>query len=764
MFSSLQAISTSTLAQARIASSSAGAGSSVSAVPPSLAALRSSNSATSTLKANSSSSLSRTPTSSAASATPLAASQQQTRKNSTTRGNGDGDGGGDDADWAFGGGSMSQSGPWGAGARTSGPIRFGTGLHNYDQGSYQQPPATAEVQNLGIVGNAGKGATPNYGRKKRIVKPKPDEVPDDAAQDVGAANRVKREKADREFAAGYVHKYAPSTRSPDPLPQHTYFSSPSSSFNASSFVAPGTAPPLSRVLSAAGVGEYLPGGVPKRKKTAVIMAGQGSQYIGMGKNMYKTFRSARAIWHTAEEALLWTPGRQYRNQRGPTSPFGAPFEEYAKSSEQRELFEEELAKTAHWDPKQGFAATGTAVTRGKRGWLRDLVFSGDQLDLTRAENAQPAILTCTMAFLTVLKEEFNVDLVADHMDTAAGHGTGNYATMVAAGVCDLTDAVRLLRHRGLTSSHFLAQNPVLFPPGCKPPLSVYETWGFSNAGSGKGATLLNGSAGLRSGTRAVQDEEMNETSTMEGLSGHGWRRSQMSGVVLKPGKLQAALAEVERVAADIKAGRVPEFHPDEFVEVANYNSSLQIVLAGTKLGVSYACDRLRAKGLGARAVNLPVSGPYHTSIMKEAADFLKPAVEYLPLRDPCGLELVSSFSGAILPNVQYIRDDLSGAFARPVRWHHSIETMVLRGVERFICLGPGRACAHLLSKELAYRDRLARADHEAGRAPPPQAEFEVWSVASVEDVLQLGGVLDRISAADGRARLRPQIRDDVIAL
>ncbi len=489
----------------------------------------------------------------------------------------------------------------------------------------------------------------------------------------------------------------------------------------------------------------------------------------MGKNMYKTFRSAREVWHQAEEALLYSPNLS-RHAR----PIGAdPKREFAESPELRRRFEEELAKTAHLDPKQGFGATSVGIARGRRGWLRDLVFSGDQLDLTRAENAQPAILTCTMAFLTVLRKEFSVDLVADHMDTAAGHGTGNYASMVAAGACDLSDVVRLLRHRGLVSSHFLRKSPVLYPPGCNPPASIYETWGFSNAGSGKGATLVSRDAGGipdMGGEEATQAEiaaQSDESRTQGAGAGTaaGWRRTQMSGVVIKPGKLQAALMEVERINNSIKAGRVDEIHPDEFVEVANYNSSLQIVLAGTKVGVSYACDILRARGLGAKAVNLPVSGPYHTSIMRDAADFLIPAVATLPLQNPHGLDLISSFNGEVLPNVRSIREDLNGAFARPVRWHDSIETMVQRGVERFICLGPGRACAHLLSKELAYRDRIAAQQHERGLAPPSEKEFEVWSVASVEDVLQLGGVLQRISDADGIKRPDPPpMRDDVIAI
>lgn len=168
------------------------------------------------------------------------------------------------------------------------------------------------------------------------------------------------------------------------------------------------------------------------------------------------------------------------------------------------------------------------------------------------------------------------------------------------------------------------------------------------------------------------------------------------------------------------------------VEIANINSQLQVVLSGTRVGVSLACDRLRNLGLGARAVNLPVSGPYHTSLMKEAGESLYPMVELVPLSTPNpNLSLVSSVNGKILKTANDVRQDLFGALYKPVRWLDSIDTMVNNGVERFICLGPGRACAHLLSKELALRDKLSGNSFGNGEN---KREFEVWSVATVEDV------------------------------
>lgn len=301
--------------------------------------------------------------------------------------------------------------------------------------------------------------------------------------------------------------------------------------------------------------------------------------------------------------------------------------------------------------------------------------------------------------------------------------------------------------------------------------------------SGKGAELLTTTnIGVESGgvppTSSTTDAEVaqHETGSQGKRSGgRGWKRSQMSGCMIRPGKLRQALACVERVSGEIRRGEVENVGRDEVVEVANINSSLQIVLSGTRVGVSLASDRLRAEMLGARAVNLPVSGPYHSSIMTDAADFLRPAIEHLPLREsplPSSpsdeglqkLDLVSSCDGSVLEGVDAIRTDLSGALAKPVMWLESIETMLSQGVQRFICLGPGRACAHLLSKELAHRDQI-----EVAKGGKP-GEYEVWSITSVEDVEQLAKVFTRLSQNEGDVKLDQQragsasIDDNYVAL
>lgn len=613
-------------------------------------------------------------------------------------------------------------------------LAFGGGAHsrgNQDGDECEARPrrkAAGETIEFVVHGSAGKGATPNYGRRR----PEATWSARDGSEGRSSSNR------DEAIASTYRHDYAPTSRSPRPLPHHTYFSSPSSSFNddaaamATGAGAVGVGGPRSGL--GMGAGMHVSGGGQRiaRKKSALILPGQGSQYIGMTQDVFRKYRSARHVWHMAEEALLAGVGNPRRLR-----------ELYGSGGEaERGRFEIELAKSIPWDAHHNMPGD-TAVARARKGRLRDLVFSGDQLNLTRSENAQPSILVSSLSILQVLRQEFAVDLIADHIDYVAGHGLGVYAALCSTGALDMRDAVRLLRHRGLASSHFVNENKIIFPDDCQRPESIYETWAFANAGSGKGAELLsipkNINAGGVTPTSSATDSDVVRSESEAGLQRRGWKRTQMSGCTIRPGKLQESLDAVAQTMQDIQEGRLESVRRDEVVEVANINSSLQIVLSGTRVGVSLASDRLRQLNFGARAVNLPVSGPYHSSLMQEAAEFLKPSIDALPLQEPSigesstgrrsNAHLVSSREGAhLLSDVDAIRSDLRGALAQPVMWLQSIERMVDQNVQRFICLGPGRACAHLLSKELAHRDRLRMA---AGKEP---GQFEVWSINSVEDV------------------------------
>lgn len=548
-----------------------------------------------------------------------------------------------------------------------------------------------------LQARAGKGAVFDYSARQR--RPSADGVVLDEAT-------LER----RRLASG---------RSNKPLPELRTFSLPSSSFNASSWVSSGIAPPLAG-RNAAGIGQGWTGRPIQHKPTALIMPGQGSQYVTMARDLYEKYESAREVWHEAES---------YITQFATGQP--VPF---ASSHSDRADYEAYLVEHHGLD-----AQYRTPNTNLRPGWLTDLVFRGSQLELTRPENAMPAILTATLSFLTVLSKEFDVDVLKSHTHWAAGHGSGFYAALVAAGVLEPRDALRTMRYRGLEAMKCLMTHPVLFPGGCERPNSVYETWAFANVSSGKGKHII------------TEDQANNFTPACNAAS-TGWRGTQISAVIIRPGNLEHALNEVRSIQADIRAGRVPGIAREEFVEAAYINSQIQIGLSGTGVGVNYACDRLHFKGIGTRAVNLPISGPYHTSFVESGNQAFSQIVEFLPLHPSNqGIRIVSSVDGRVLRNIDDIRDDMRVALRSPVQWLHTISTLIDRGVRRFICLGPSRAIAQQLSRELALRER-AQARHASpdiqarvGTLDEEASEFEVWSVATAEGIEQLTNALRKLS-------------------
>lgn len=118
---------------------------------------------------------------------------------------------------------------------------------------------------------------------------------------------------------------------------------------------------------------------------ALVFPGQGSQAVGMGKDLYDAFSSAREVFQEVDDAL------------------------------------------------------------GQN--LSNLMFEGPEDDLTLTENAQPALMTVSLAAMAVLKSEGGFDL-STSADFVAGHSLGEYSALAAAGTFSLADTARLLKLRG----------------------------------------------------------------------------------------------------------------------------------------------------------------------------------------------------------------------------------------------------------------------------------------------------------------------------
>lgn len=134
----------------------------------------------------------------------------------------------------------------------------------------------------------------------------------------------------------------------------------------------------------------------------------------------------------------------------------------------------------------------------------------------------------------------------------------------------------------------------------------------------------------------------------------------------------------------------------EVVEPANYNAPAQVVIAGHKAAVERACER--AKALGAkRALPLPVSAPFHSSLLRPAGERLAQALAAVELNAP-RVPLVNNVDVAIETEPARIRDALVRQSYGPVRWVEVVQRLKALGVTGVIEFGPGKVLAGLVSR------------------------------------------------------------------
>ena len=129
----------------------------------------------------------------------------------------------------------------------------------------------------------------------------------------------------------------------------------------------------------------------------------------------------------------------------------------------------------------------------------------------------------------------------------------------------------------------------------------------------------------------------------------------------------------------------------EVVEAVNFNDPKQVVIAGTRAGVERACETLKAAG-AKRALPLPVSAPFHSSLMKPAAERLRAALEAVTLHTPA-IPVVNNIDVATPVDAAAIRDALVRQAAGPVRWVEVVESLKARGMTHVVECGPGKVLA-----------------------------------------------------------------------
>ena len=241
--------------------------------------------------------------------------------------------------------------------------------------------------------------------------------------------------------------------------------------------------------------------------------------------------------------------------------------------------------------------------------LRALI-DHDEEKLNETKYTQPAILTTSVAIMRLLNEN------GIKPDVVAGLSLGEYSALVASGIIDFQEAVKLVAKRG-----------------------QYMTEA-APTGSGKMVAVMN--------TEPALIEEMCQKASERGI-----------------------------------------------VSPANYNTPAQIVIGGEVLAVDYAVELLKEAGVR-KLIELKVSGPFHTAILKPASEKLALELDKINFKS-FELPLISNTSAKVMQEDE-VKALLTRQVMEPVRFYESVETMQKLGVTRFIEVGPGKVLSGFIKK------------------------------------------------------------------
>ncbi len=134
----------------------------------------------------------------------------------------------------------------------------------------------------------------------------------------------------------------------------------------------------------------------------------------------------------------------------------------------------------------------------------------------------------------------------------------------------------------------------------------------------------------------------------------------------------------------------------EVVEAVNFNDPAQTVIAGSKAAVDKACEVLKAAG-AKRALPLPVSAPFHSSLMKPAADRLREKLAATAIATPT-IPVVNNIDVAVESDPDRIRDALVRQAFGPVRWVECVRAIQARGIDTLVECGPGKVLAGMTKR------------------------------------------------------------------
>ena len=172
-----------------------------------------------------------------------------------------------------------------------------------------------------------------------------------------------------------------------------------------------------------------------------------------------------------------------------------------------------------------------------------------------------------------------------------------------------------------------------------------------------------------------------------------------------------AMAAIMGVGADVVEQVCAEAGRGEVVEIANVNSEQQIVIAGHRTAVERAVALARERG-GRKSVVLPVSAPFHCSLMAPAAEALAAELAGVTVSDPT-IPVVRNVDGGVTRRAADIVPFLLRQVASPVRWTACVERLAAEGATVFVEVGPGRVLSGL-ARRIVEHARTAAVEDPAG--------------------------------------------------
>jgi len=159
---------------------------------------------------------------------------------------------------------------------------------------------------------------------------------------------------------------------------------------------------------------------------------------------------------------------------------------------------------------------------------------------------------------------------------------------------------------------------------------------------------------------------------------------------------QGAMAAILNLDDDGVRAACEEAAQGEVVQAVNFNAPGQIVIAGHKAAVARAMEACKARG-AKRALPLPVSAPFHSSLMRPAAEKLRGYLEQVSLKVPA-IDLINNVDVAVRAQQAEIKDALVRQAASPVRWVETIRKMKAMGVTHVVECGPGKVLAGMTKR------------------------------------------------------------------